>query len=215
MRVWFQGQNDPLTKEMATHSYILAWEIPWTEEPGGLHSMGSQKELDVPQWLDHIYTFKGTRLLWITYSLEVWVAQFSPKPYFLSSFSNLFVSNFVAGRGTPNRPQRGLLSNTRKWVVRGGTHADEAREFTGKGVPRRRAGGQGNPGGLLCHVAPSLGFNGDDFSFQLFTGQSFWLRVLPGSACIAQPRCMPARILGGMIDTWHLLWTFPRLFWLV
>ena len=30
-------------KEMATHSSILAWEIPWTEEPGGLHSVGSQK----------------------------------------------------------------------------------------------------------------------------------------------------------------------------
>ena len=36
-------QGDPLEKEMATHSSILAWEIPWTEEPGGLQSMGSQK----------------------------------------------------------------------------------------------------------------------------------------------------------------------------
>ena len=33
------GSKDPLEKEMATHSSILAWEIPWTEEPGGLHSM--------------------------------------------------------------------------------------------------------------------------------------------------------------------------------
>ena len=32
------GQEDPLEKEMATHSSILAWEIPWTEEPGGLQS---------------------------------------------------------------------------------------------------------------------------------------------------------------------------------
>ena len=38
-------REDPLEKEMATHSSILAWEIPWTEEPGGLQSMGSQ-ELD-------------------------------------------------------------------------------------------------------------------------------------------------------------------------
>ena len=38
------GQEDPLEKEMATHSSILAWRIPWTEEPGGLHSsMGSQR----------------------------------------------------------------------------------------------------------------------------------------------------------------------------
>ena len=35
--------EDPLEKEMATHSSILAWEIPWTEEPGRLQSMGSQK----------------------------------------------------------------------------------------------------------------------------------------------------------------------------
>ena len=37
------GQEDPLEKEMATQSSILAWRIPWTEEPGGLQSMGSQR----------------------------------------------------------------------------------------------------------------------------------------------------------------------------
>ena len=37
------GREDPQEKEMAPHSSILAWEIPWTEEPGGLQSMGSQK----------------------------------------------------------------------------------------------------------------------------------------------------------------------------
>ena len=37
------GSEDPLEKGMATHSSILAWEIPWTEEPGGLQSTGSQK----------------------------------------------------------------------------------------------------------------------------------------------------------------------------
>ena len=37
------GWEDPLEKEMATHSSILAWEIPWTEEPGGLQSMGLQR----------------------------------------------------------------------------------------------------------------------------------------------------------------------------
>ena len=36
-------QEDPLEKEMATHSSILAWKIPWTEKPGGLQSMGSQR----------------------------------------------------------------------------------------------------------------------------------------------------------------------------
>ena len=37
------NQEDPLEKEMATHSNLLAWEIPWTEKPGGLQSMGLQK----------------------------------------------------------------------------------------------------------------------------------------------------------------------------
>ena len=37
------GQEDPLEKEMATHSSILAWKILWTEEPGGLQSMGLQR----------------------------------------------------------------------------------------------------------------------------------------------------------------------------
>ena len=37
------GQEDPLEEGMATHSSILAWRVPWTEEPGGLQSMGSQR----------------------------------------------------------------------------------------------------------------------------------------------------------------------------
>ena len=42
-RVQSLGQEDPLEKEMATHSSILAWKIPWTEEPGRLQSMGSER----------------------------------------------------------------------------------------------------------------------------------------------------------------------------
>ena len=51
---WVQslGWEDPLEKEMATHSSILAWEIPWTEEPGRLQSMGSQ-ESDMTEQLNH------------------------------------------------------------------------------------------------------------------------------------------------------------------
>ena len=43
IQVQFLGRKDPLEKEMATYSSILAWEIPWTEEPGGLYSMGLQR----------------------------------------------------------------------------------------------------------------------------------------------------------------------------
>ena len=43
-RVWSLGWEDPLEEEMAAHSSILAWRIPWTEEPGGLQSMGLQRD---------------------------------------------------------------------------------------------------------------------------------------------------------------------------
>ena len=45
LETWVQslGQEDLLEKEMATHSNILAWKIPWTEKPGSIQSMGSQR----------------------------------------------------------------------------------------------------------------------------------------------------------------------------
>ena len=50
MQVQSLGQEEPVEKGMATHSSMLAWEIPWTEEHGRLQSMGSQ-ELDTTEWL--------------------------------------------------------------------------------------------------------------------------------------------------------------------
>ena len=49
------GQEDSLEEEMATHSSILTWRISWTEEPGGLHSMG-RKELDMTEVTEHAWT---------------------------------------------------------------------------------------------------------------------------------------------------------------
>ena len=57
--VQFLGWEGPLEKEMANHSSILAWKIPWTEEPGGLQSMGC-KDLDVTE---HTRTHTGRQLL--------------------------------------------------------------------------------------------------------------------------------------------------------
>ena len=60
-RVWSLGWEDPLEKEIASHSSILAWEIPWTEEPGGLQFMGSQR--DTTEWLTlHSPSFSVIRL---------------------------------------------------------------------------------------------------------------------------------------------------------
>ena len=47
--VRFLGWEDPLEREMATHSNILAWEIPWTEEPSTLYSLRGRKELDMTE----------------------------------------------------------------------------------------------------------------------------------------------------------------------
>ena len=48
-QVQSQGREDPLEKDMAIHSSILAWRIPWTEEPGGLHSLWGRKELEMTE----------------------------------------------------------------------------------------------------------------------------------------------------------------------
>ena len=61
MQVQSLGWEDLLEEEMATHSSIPAWEIPWTEEPGWLQSMGSQKS---QTWLsDYIMTVPSRTLL--------------------------------------------------------------------------------------------------------------------------------------------------------
>ena len=53
-KTWIQplGWEDPLEEGMATHSSIVAWRIPWTEQPGGLQSMGLQKESGMTKQLN-------------------------------------------------------------------------------------------------------------------------------------------------------------------
>ena len=64
------GREDPLEKEMATHSYILAWRIPWTEEPGRLQFMGSQS--DTTEWLTHNVVLQ-TCVGWVAHwPCELW-----------------------------------------------------------------------------------------------------------------------------------------------
>ena len=49
MQVRSLGQEDPLEQQMATHSSVVFWKIPWTEEPGGLYSPWGHKELDTTE----------------------------------------------------------------------------------------------------------------------------------------------------------------------
>ena len=72
--VWSLSWEEPLEKGMATHSSILAWRILWTEEPGGLQSMGSQKVGH--DWVTNFYMFSRKffffKVLWSAGSSEPW-----------------------------------------------------------------------------------------------------------------------------------------------
>ena len=58
MQVQSLGQEDPLEQQMATHSSVVFWKVPWTEEPGGLHSPWGHKELDTTE---HAQRYLGNR----------------------------------------------------------------------------------------------------------------------------------------------------------
>ena len=73
--VWSLGREDPLAKEMATHSSILAWRIPWTEEPGG-YSPRVRKESDTSEQLHfHFqgYYLQAIRNLYLFQKFFLWV----------------------------------------------------------------------------------------------------------------------------------------------
>ena len=83
MQVWSLGREDPLEKEMATHSSILAWRIPWIEEPGGLQSMGSQSRTRLKRLVRHAPSMHGACLQgWVCWGLrgEGWVVGQSGSP---------------------------------------------------------------------------------------------------------------------------------------
>ena len=69
--VRFQGREDPLEKEMATHSSILAWRIPWTEEPDGLQSTGSQRIGH--DWATSLSLSVTDRTRFKTQSTKLWI----------------------------------------------------------------------------------------------------------------------------------------------
>ena len=98
--IWvrFLGQEDPLEKEKATHSSILAWKIPWTEEPGRLHSMGVtcvRHDLVIkppPKFLPP----QAIPLTWLT-SKPVWVDQWALVREKLTHLQDLVEEQFQAG----------------------------------------------------------------------------------------------------------------------
>ena len=80
MQVQSLGWEDPLEKEMATHSSILAWEIPQTEEPGRLQSMGSQLDATLNNLMFRISVELILKLLFLE---KFYLAPFSNSPFFI------------------------------------------------------------------------------------------------------------------------------------
>jgi len=78
--VWSLGWEDPLEKEMATHSSILAWKISWTEEPGGLQSMGSQRVRHNWATNTQVYPSRPKVSLCPSIILSSW-SSFCPRPH--------------------------------------------------------------------------------------------------------------------------------------
>ena len=91
-RVLSLGQEDPLEQGMATHASILTWRIPWTEEPGGLQSMGSQRVRH--DWATNTIVYKS--FLWMVQVLESPLALIKPRiSLVINSFLNILLLLFV------------------------------------------------------------------------------------------------------------------------
>ena len=97
---WVQslGQEDPLEKGMATHSSVLAWRIPWTEEPGRLQSMGSQR-VDTTERLTHTLSLRSRQVSFSSSSAELGgkgrsVAAFPQLKAFISREKNILGSRW-------------------------------------------------------------------------------------------------------------------------
>ena len=73
LEMWVEsvGWEDPREKEMATHSSILAWEIPWTEEPGGAYNPWGRKESDTTEGLTH------TSITWEFFKIQNFTATYT------------------------------------------------------------------------------------------------------------------------------------------
>ena len=111
--VWSLGQKDPLEEEMVIHSSILAWKIPWTEEPGGLQSMESQR---VRHNWTHIHlreerlnTFEKGRRWWDPTSLlGIRKKDVQTSYYFVKTYFSM-INPFALGYNTLNKSLSALI----------------------------------------------------------------------------------------------------------
>ena len=95
-RVWFLGWEDPVEKGMATHSGILIWWIPWTEEPGSLQSVGLQRIGH--DWVTFTEFFSSRISFWFSFQVCISLLIFSTCHFFCSVFLksfNIFIMTVV------------------------------------------------------------------------------------------------------------------------
>ena len=134
----------------------------------------------------------------------IYISTSAPRPVFWVSRYPFPLLLLPEGGPLPGS-KSGLLSNTQKWIVRGDTRANKARDFIGKGRQGREQGDKGTQENCSAMWLAVSGFMLTGLAFWVVSGQSsclcpylVWLRVLPGGTCSSQPRWIPAqRILGG------------------
>jgi len=97
------GWEDPLEKEMATHSSILAWRIPCTEEPGGLQSMGSQRVGHDWATSLHFTSLHAYRIIYRCWTWWIFINYWHrltsfKETFFLIYFGKIIINNWVVGK---------------------------------------------------------------------------------------------------------------------
>ena len=112
MRVQSLGGEDPLEKGMATHSSIHAWEIPWTEEPGGLQSMGSQT-------YSHIFLYSNPSILKPTadwFDPSVFIVSFHLGDFRKTTYTSFWDEVFKSASSSCCIPFSALTTGPPRWT---------------------------------------------------------------------------------------------------
>ena len=137
MQVRSPDREDPPEKEMATHSSILAWEIPWTEEPGGLQFIGSQRVGH--DWAtEHAHTFDVRHFLIITPGVHQGgqiksYRYITPNSIKFPTLSNRFIYIYILSELLPTTCLREVGWKTKRTVVRNSSGKSEKTVFLKQG----------------------------------------------------------------------------------
>ena len=145
----------------------------------------------------------------------VFYTLFFPRPRLEGEVPTWGVLNWWCFRkGDPFQGPRVGCHPTRKWAVQGDTGAGKALDSNGKGLPRWRAGGSGDPGGPPCLLVHNLRFYGDGISLLVVSCPSLWIQAPSWrlTCCSAKLRCQREEfwtVEGRMVSPSDLGWILP------